>query len=137
MPLPDPLQIPKYIRRAKAHSPPQTPLWQLLLKSISVKISKCLKVLRLWYCCSSYLPSLWLLSAWMVSPAPLQSARLESLLVNRPEAPAASPRNPTGFTSASSLHVCFQETQDEHSSTPEEYMLCLALPAGSEATSKI
>lgn len=53
-----------------------------------------------------YLPSPWLPSAWTVSPAPLQAARLESLLGNKPKAPAASTRDPTGFITRSLTHFC-------------------------------
>lgn len=73
----------------------------------------------------SYLLSLWLSSAWTVSPAPWQAARLESLLVNKPKAPAASTRAPTGFIIRSLTHFCCLMLQHKQSSTSEQ-MLCLA-----------
>lgn len=60
----------------------------------------------LWLFTLPYLPSPWLPSAWTVSPAPLQAARLESLLGNKPKAPAASTRDPTGFITRSLTHFC-------------------------------
>lgn len=74
----------------------------------------------------SYLPWLWLSSAWTVSPAPLQAARLESLLVNKPKAPAASTRDPTGFIIRSLRHFCCPPLQHKHSWTSEQRTLCLA-----------
>lgn len=71
----------------------------------------------------------------MVSPAPLQSARLESLLINKPKTPAASSRNPTGFITKSSWHFCFQEAQARTQFNFRE-MLCLATHEGSEAINK-
>lgn len=60
----------------------------------------------LWLFTLPYLPLPRLPSAWTVSPAPLQAARLESLLGNKPKAPAASTRDPTGFITRSLTHFC-------------------------------
>lgn len=114
-------------REVKAHM--NSGCWPLLLSSALIKASECLSVPGSAVGSAdgrSYLPWLWLSSAWTVSPAPLQAARLESLLVNKPKAPAASTRDPTGFIIRSLTHFCCPPLQHKLSWASEQRTLCLA-----------
>lgn len=102
-------------------------------RSILVKTSTC-SDRSFWRC--SYLPWLWLLFASMVSPDPLQSARPESLLVNKPETTLLPPEIQQVSSPRAHCCFCFQEARHEHRSTTERHMLCLATQEGSEAVNK-
>lgn len=119
----------------KSKKPQNSFLIKLFFRSIFVKTPEC-SGCSFWRC--SYLPSLGLLFASMVSPAPSRSARLESLLVNKPKTPLLPPEIQQVSSPRAHGCLCFQEARAGAQLNFREthYKLCLALRAGSEAVNK-